>query len=363
MTILQRYLLKQFIKNSATILGILVVLFLLIDITDRLDTILTEGATFLNSITYFLYKLPNTLVLMIPLSVLGGSLFTFAMMHKNTELLAMRSSGNPVWWLSLPMFVVSIAVSIFSIVFSESVVPAAQKKMRMIYNIEIQKKDQKGVYSQNNIWWREGDTFYAANSFDSTNNTLRQVSAFRLSKEFRPRSRIIAQEGVWISKQLGWDLHDATYFIFKKNRSPESAFHQRIPMPVKRAPKDFFDSKTETDTMSFLELRTFIAQQKLNGLPVSGFYADLYEKLAFPFVSFFIVLTSCAFAIRTVRTTNLAITFLIGLGVAFLYFSIHSFSVALGRAELIHPFIAAWTANFILALVGFVLHLSAENPR
>ena len=363
MSILQRYLLRQFVKNSLTILGVLLLLFLLIDVTDRLDTILSEDATFLSSVNYFLLKLPNTLVLMLPVSVLGGSLFTFAMLHKNSELIAMRGAGAPVWWLSLPMLVLSICVSLFSILFSETVVPAAQKKMRMIYNIDIQKKDQKGIYSQNNIWWREGDTFYSSDAFDSKTNTLKNVSAFRLSKEFRPKSRVIASEGIWVSKQLGWDLQNATQFIFRRGRTPEAIPQQKIPMPVKRVPKDFFDSKTEVDTMSFLELRGYLAQQKLNGLPVSSFLADLYEKLAFPFVSFFIVLTACAFAIRTVRSTNLAITFLLGLGVAFLYFSIHSFSVALGRAELLPPLLAAWGANIILAAVGFVLHLSAENPR
>lgn len=363
MKILQRYLLAQFLRNTSIILAACLILFLLIDVTERVDTILAEGADFLTSIQYFALKIPQTLVLMLPISVLGGSLFTFATLHKNSELVAMRGSGSTILTLSTPILVFSLLLSLFSILLSETVVPTSQRKLREIYNLEIQKKDAKGIYSRENIWWRERDNFFAAESFDSTSKRLLGVSIIKVSDDFRIKSRTLADQAHWLNSDLGWNAEKVSIYSFRKKKPLLIKDYSRLPLPTQRNPKEFYRGKIETDTMSFRELRGFMNQQSRSGLPVGHLYASLYEKLSFPFVSFVVVFISCAFAVRAVRATNLALPFLLGLCIAFLYFMIHSFSVALGRAELIPPLVGAWIANVLMLSIGIVLNSGAESPR
>jgi lipopolysaccharide export system permease protein len=363
MKILERYLLGQFIRNTGIILTACLILFILIDITERLDTILAEDADFLVAVQYFALKIPQTIVLMLPISVLGGSLFTFAVLHKNSELVAMRSSGNTVLKLARPILIFSLFLSVFSIVLSESVVPNAQRKLREIYNINIQRKDQKGIYSNEHVWWREGNSFFSAQSFDSTTKSLIGVSAIRVSEDFRIKSRSLAQRAVWLNSDLGWSAEQVSHYSFRRKKPLLKTEFATLPLGTERNPKEFFSGKIETDTMSFRELRGFMNQQSRSGISVSSLYASLYEKLSFPFVSFVVVFVSCAFAVRQVRATNLALPFLLGLGIAFTYFIVHSFSIALGRAELIPPLLSAWIANGLMLFIGMVLNAGAESPR
>jgi lipopolysaccharide export LptBFGC system permease protein LptF len=66
--------------------------------------------------------------------------------------------------------------------------------------------------------------------------------------------------------------------------------------------------------------------------------------------------------VRPARTSALASNFFYGLVFGFMYYVIHSTALAFGRAEIISPLIAAWTANVLMAIVGLVLTLGSESP-
>jgi hypothetical protein len=59
----------------------------------------------------------------------------------------------------------------------------------------------------------------------------------------------------------------------------------------------------------------------------------------------------------------MALSSLAAISVAFLYYAVDSFSISMGRAELLPPFLAAWSANIVMGIVAFVLNLGAEAPR
>jgi len=363
-SILHRYIRSAFIKNSSFVLVALVLLFLLIDVTDRIDTILNEDASFWTAVTYFALKIPNTLILTLPISLLLGSLITITIFQRNSELIIMRSAGMKLIEIFKPILSVAFIASFIALFLNETVVPAAQTKMRGIYSEDIQKKSEKGELSNENIWWRDGNVFYSADTFDSKKKSLSGISALTLSgKSFAEQSRIVALEGVFLSKELGWNLKNAQLFEFNKKGDLQSIMFEKLALPISQTPKSFFDTKTETDTMSFRELNDFISHQGKNGLNVIPLKAELYEKVAFPFVNFVVVLAALGLSIRPARSTDFGVVFLMGLSVVFVYFTLHSFALSLGKAESFPPMLSAWTANIILLGIGTILHLGSENPR
>jgi lipopolysaccharide export LptBFGC system permease protein LptF len=49
--------------------------------------------------------------------------------------------------------------------------------------------------------------------------------------------------------------------------------------------------------------------------------------------------------------------------VAFAYYAVDSFSISMGRAELLPPLLAAWSANIVMGIVAFILNAGSEAPR
>jgi lipopolysaccharide export system permease protein len=375
MNILQRYILALTLKNVIYSLLVFCVLFSVLDFFDRIDNVVEENASFWTAAQYFIYKLPLTVTLMLPVAMLLSTLFTFGILSKNSEITAMRAAGLKIYWIARPMFAVALGCSLLFIILSETVVPYSQRRVREIYNIDIRKKDARGSYSQEDFWWRDGNKFFSIDVFDSRTNEFQNLSRFELSPDFKVLRRTDALSARWIDQNLGWDMRGVKEYEFDLNLEPMTSVqndnkkvlvaersYDQLPLPITQEPKEFYDAETDPHTMSYSQLKRFMQKQAQNGINVKGYLADLYSKIAFPFSTIFVTLMVIPFCLRPARSGSMAGSILIGLVIGFGYYAINSFSIAIGRAELWPPLLAAWMANILLLLVGFVLSLGAEAP-
>lgn len=363
MKILHRYILTTFLRNFAITLAVLLFLFLMIDFTDRIDVILGENPSVGLIAGYFILKIPYTLSMMIPIATLVATLFTFGILSRNSEITAMRGSGVRVLWLALPVLIAGIGISIGELILNETLVPVSQRRVREIYDFDIMKKDKKGGLSQDNIWWRDGERFYSASRFDSRSNVLHDLSRLGITHDFMVFERLVAERTSWINEELGWNMSSVSRYSFKEDGPPEVTKFPRLPLPILQQPSDFFDIQMQPDTMSYRQLRKFLRKLSSNGLPIMSYLSDLYQKLSFPLINFVVILVALPFALKPARTGSMATSFIAGLIIAFCYYAIHSFSVAMGRAEIYPPLLAAWMANLVMLSIGLILNFGAESPR
>jgi lipopolysaccharide export system permease protein len=363
MKILHSYILKQLLKNLLLCVLALCLLFSVVDFFDRIDNIVGEGSKVSVVFTYFALKLPNILNLVLPIAMLVATLLTIGILSKNSEFTAMRASGSSVFWLTKPVILCGLALSIFSLLWGETVVPFSSRRVKEIYNIDIKKKDETGRYSQEYFWWRTGKKFFSVDFFDSRKSTLHDLAILEMNSEFKPIERIQADRAEWLGDGFGWSMKGVRQLTLEEKRLRKEEKYDSLPLPIRESPRDFFDVKQEPETMSFRELSSFITKQRNNGLDASEYLADLYAKISFPFVILIIPLVVLPFAIRPGRTGSLASSVLAAIAIGFSYYAVHSFSVAMGRAELWPPLLAAWMANLILGTVGVILNLGAEAPE
>lgn len=362
MKILHRYLLKQLLRNFGICLFALVALFEVFEFFDRFDNLLAENASLGTSLKYFALKLPQTLNLMLPVAMLVATLFTVGILSKHSEITAMRAAGLPILWLSRPLLAFGFILSIGSLILGETLVPYTQRKAQEVYNLDIRKKDERGSYNQANFWWRKGQEFNSADFFDSRTSTLHLFSSFSLGEDFRVNTRIDASQVDWVNPTLKWTMKGVTEYRFGPDNTVESKKFNALPLLIDETPEDFYDTKTDTSTMSYRQLRKFLKQQRANGIPVTGYRTELYAKFSFPFIVLIVTLVILPFALKPARSGSLAISFIAGSVIAFCYYAVHSFSISMGKAELWNPFLAAWMANLVMGAVGLVLTWGAESP-
>lgn len=363
MNILHRYIASQLLRNFLLSLGLFAALFLIIDFFDRIDNIIAAGGTIAATFSYFLYKLPLTINLMLPISMLVATLFTFGIFSKNSELTAMRAAGVSVAFLARPAIIIGLIVSTFSLVMNETLVPIFARRVKEIYNIDIQKKDQSGTYSQSDLWIREGDRFLSIDMFDSRTDTMRGVSIFEVQDDFDVSRRIDAQQAGWLGKELGWSLSNVKEYQFQKDRDTLVRKLPGYPLALTDEPESFYDVKTDPATMSYRTLKKYIRRLNDSGVPTIGLMTDLNEKLAFPFITLIASFVALPFAVKPARSGNMAMSFMAGLLIGFSYYVVHSYTMALGHAEFVPPLIAAWSANFIMGFIGLILYAGVESPR
>ena len=102
------------------------------------------------------------------------------------------------------------------------------------------------------------------------------------------------------------------------------------------------------------------AELSASGFDVVGLSVELQRKLAFPLVTFVMTLLAVPFGVSAGRRGTL---YGIGLGViiALSYWFVMSVFIAIGKAGLLSPPLAAWTPNIIVAAAAMYLLLTAKT--
>lgn len=363
MNVIHRYILREVLRYLLLSIMALCALFLIVDFFDRIDNILQEDASVWIVTLYFLLKIPQIFTMTLPVAMLVAVMLGIGLLSKNSEITAMRAAGMPILWITRPLFVLALGLSLLDLAVEETVVPYCSRRVKEIYNIDIKAKDKTGTFSrQDDFWWRAGEKFYSASMFDSRDDTLHALSIFEIGEAFYPVARTDAERAVWVKKGLGWTMHNVTQRIFPPDAPPQSAREPSAALPIEEQPEDFYDVKTDPFTMSYSQLKQFIHNQVRNGAATSGYLADLYSKIAFPFVILVCTLVVLPFSLKPGRSGSMAASFVAGMVIGFTYYAVHSFSLAMGRAEIWPPLVAAWIANGVMIIVGLILNLGAESP-
>lgn len=362
MKILHRYILGLLLKNFAIGLATFVFLFLMVDFLDRIDNILAEKASLWLIIQYFACKIPMIITLMLPVALIFATLFTFGLLSKSSEITAMRASGVTLLWLARPLFACGLTLSCVSLLLNEIIVPASERRQKEIYNLQIRQKDARGGYNQTDFWWRSGSHFYAIDLFSSKTKTMQELSDFEINADWNVIRRTDAESVGWLKEGLGWSMKNVARYHFDGEIIRVEKLTD-LPLPIPETPKDFYEFNDDPSTMSFFELRSFITKQSANGVSTSQYLPDLYGKLAFPLIIFITGALVLPFTLLPARSGSMAISSLAAIFIAFTYYAVDSFSISMGRAELLPPMLAAWSANIVMGLVAFVLNAGSEAPR
>ena len=87
---------------------------------------------------YYLYRLPEWLVQVLPIALLLATFLALGQLNKFGELTAMRTSGRSLFGILAPVLAVSVASTLLSLCLSEFVVPETNRQRDGIYDQEIQ---------------------------------------------------------------------------------------------------------------------------------------------------------------------------------------------------------------------------------
>ncbi|MFQ5903123.1 MAG: LptF/LptG family permease [Candidatus Binatia bacterium] len=185
--ILDRYLIRGFMRIFViTLLGT-TALYLIVDFFDRVDNLLKTGTPLWTSIRYFLYKLPLLISRVFGFAALFSTLFSLGMLSRTQEITAMRSSGLSLRRISLPLLLISFLICIFTFFWNEALVPIFTRKSQYIYKTEVKKKQPRSLVGTKDIWMRGEGAFISVDHFDTKKGVLEGVSIYLLDRDFSLR--------------------------------------------------------------------------------------------------------------------------------------------------------------------------------
>lgn len=361
LSIMERYILRQFLSILLLCLFAAVSLFLVIEAFEKMRVFTREQTSFFQAITYLAFNIPLIIQLMTPVAVLIATLITIGRLSQLSEITAMRACGASILLLSRPLLLAGMLISILMFITGETLVPWATKRVEEIYEIDIRKKHIKGNFSKEHFWYREDNNFYSIGFYDSRNASLESISAFSLDNNFRLRKKLEAKKATWGGSPLiGWTMKDVVQTEILTDGSFRVSKFKQLPFLIKETPEDFFNFQWKPESLSYTDLKAYINKLSSEGVPATRYLVNLASKISFPLVNLVVMLVAIPFALIPARSGNLSASFVAGISIGFGYYIVHAISTSIGAAELVPVLAAAWTANILLGGLGAYLMAGAE---
>jgi len=351
--ILDKYILKEFLRFLIVICITFIALYLIIDFFDKIRMFLSNNASILQIASFFLYSIPMIISLIIPPAVLLATLMAYGSLSKFSEIIAMKANGISLYRITFPALIFAALMALVLFYFTELITPASIQKTEHIEKVDIQKQQTLGYFKQNELWYRGNDAIYNFKMFDVSNDTLRGITINYLNNDFTLRMRIDAKSAEW--KGNNWVFHDLLTTHFDDNNDPVLEWSKEKIINIPEKPSDFKVIQKDAEKMGYFELRKYVKKIQAEGYDVTRYLVYLQGKIAFPFVVIIMIFIGVSFSLRSERSGGIMQSVGIGIFIGFSYFCVHALSMSLGLSGRIPVFLAAWAANILFSVAAAIL--------
>jgi lipopolysaccharide export system permease protein len=359
MSILSRYIALTWLRLLALCLSSFVAVYLVLDMMDKIPRFLRAGGAAVDILRFFVCKLPEIVGQTAPFSILMATLLTLGVLSRNSEIIAMCSSGVSLLRIALPMLVLGLISSLLLLANAELVVPKSYERMEQIERIAIKKLGVNAVFKRNNIWFRSDSRILQAHLFDPQTKTLRGVIVWNLDGSMNPLSRIDAESA---------DFHDGVWTLrtveLKQFGKEQVLDLQKMPymdMVLNLKVDDLRVLDNNADNLNYRKLKEYADNLQSGGYQAYRYQTLMHTKLSAPFAAFVMVILGIPFALRSSRSGGMALGIGASIGIGFAFFVVNAVLLSYGRSGVLPPVVAAWGANFLFVLSGIWLSMTVRN--
>ena len=364
--ILDRYIFHEML--AAFTIGAVTFTFVLLmnKILRLVELIVNKGVPFTVVFRLFLYILPYSLVVTIPMATLLGCLAAYGRMAADNEITAMKMTGLSLYRLVVPALAFGITAYLLTTYITISLLPFSNRAFKsLVYQITRLRATlgiQEGVFNAD----FEGLTLYV-HKLDAETGTMRGVFIVD-SREPKEQRVVIAREGRLFSDPEGLriflKLHDGS-----THEAPaDSPGRYRVlnfaaydlALEMGRMLSDPIDRPLGEQELTIAELRERAARLRADGKNYRPPLVEMHKKVAIPVACLLFGLVGPPLGIR-VRRGGRAASLVISIGFALGYYVLIVAGEGLGTRGYLPPAWAMWLPNAILAATGGYLLVSGAH--
>ena len=357
MRILTRYILREVLSHA--LIGGAVFTFVLFmrPLGQILELVVRNSASLTSVMKVFLFTLPNTFTVTIPMAVLVGILLGLSRLAADSEITAMRASGIGVW--TFVRIISGVAVMAFLIGLGNSLFLAPRAAQALLRLEGSLRNSQASFEVQPRVFYEDFKTFvlYVQDVKPASGSAnWRRIFLADLSNPSSPK--VTTAESATV---VNGD--DQTVRMRLRNGSQHesptgdpgqysiSTFSDTdLPLLI-GSQNDARISRNDTPILAMTN-RTLL--DKSRGPGGKWYLIELNKRFAYPAACLVLMLVGVPLGISSKRGGKSA-GFVLTIGLVFIYYFLSSTGIALGRQDKLSAFAGVWMANFVFALCGLIL--------
>lgn len=357
MRILRNYILKEFLSAFMISMFVLTFVMVLGNLIKLAELIIAKGIPLLTAGRLFLLLIPFLFSFILPVSTLAAVLLSVGRLSSDNELIAMRSSGINLFRLLVPILIVGLLLSLFSVILNNKIIPDSHHQSR---------EAMVEIGTQNPAAALEAGTFITA--FEKFILFIYHIDGYKFTNiriyepqgENKPPRTIIAKKGEFIlipeKKILKLKLIDGTSDEINP-RDPENFYKLNFKtyfmnIDFKKSENKKIDKKSKDMTLA--ELKDQIADFKKKGIDINPILTEIYKRMALSFSCLIFCIVGAPFAMIT-RRREKSINFGLAFVIVGLYYVMLVGFEALSLEGKLSPLVAMGLPNVVLAVLGVIM--------
>lgn len=351
--LIDRYILGKFLKTFCAAIGLIIVIVIVFDISEKLDDFLSRNAPLkLIVFQYYLNFIPSFINLFGHLFVFISVIFFTSKMAGNTEIIAILGNGISFRRMLVPYMYGAAIIAVVMFIFANFIIP-----INNTYVKDFERKYIKNRYQNNmrniHIQIDKGTQIYIE-SFDNKNNIGYKFTKEIFSDDNEMLTKVAADQITFDSTANQWKIFNYTC---RHINGMEESFIRRpdTVLNLGVTPADFNINYTSVETMNFFKLRDFIKQEQQRGSHlVVSYKIEHYQRLLNPLAIVIMTLIGVAVSSRKMRG-GVGIHIAIGIAVAFSFIVFMKVTTVFATNGNLSPFMAVLLPQIIYAVAACIL--------
>jgi lipopolysaccharide export system permease protein len=329
------------------------------------ELIVNKGVGILTVLQLFLYVIPYSLVVTIPMSVLLATLATFTRLSADGELLGLRGAGSSLSRLTRPSILFGIATTLLTLFITIWVLPYSNQAFKnLVFNMarrQVAVGLQEGVF--NSAF--EGLILYVEH-LDPRTSEMQGVFLVD-SRNPAERRVIVAQNGRFTSDpqelRMGLTLHQGSIHLSGAELSGRYRLitfeNYAVTLDAGRSLSEPIQRPLGEQELTLTELRARAATLRDQGQNYHPPIVEFHKKLAIPFSCVLFSVAGVPLGSR-IRRGGRGLSLAISVGFALGYYVLIVAGESLGDRGRMPEALAMWLPNLLIAVGGSTLLLRAE---
>jgi len=368
---LDRYILGKFLKTFIFSITLILLIFIVFDIKDKLPTFSQKKIPLAEIIfDYYLMFIPYYGNYFSPLFTFIAVIFFTSKMAHQSEFIAILSSGTSFRRIMRPYLIGAFIIGFSSLALNHFILPK-------VFQIKIGFEDKwiNDGYSsdEHNIHKKIGvNRLLYLESYDNRINT-----GFKPSIEDVVNNKqtyfLSAETMKWDSIGNQWILNNAfERKITEQDRLDTLKNHKPIFKqinsfyPIKKikipfTPSDMWRYESKIEAMNYFELKNYIIREKSKGSNMIEFFeVEQYKRTAFPFATFILTVIAVSVSSRKVRG-GVGLQIALGLLLSCFYIMFLYIFKTIATTTSAPAMLAIWTPNIIFSFVALYFYKTAQK--
>jgi lipopolysaccharide export system permease protein len=364
MRLLDRYLLRELLVPLCYCLGGFMLLWVASDMITELSGLQEKKLHAGDIAQYYLVKMPEFLVLVLPIALLLALLYSLTNHARHNEITAIRAAGVSLWRLAVPYFGVGLLASLIVFVLNEYWVPDSADRAEQIRNSRTasaaEPAIQNKVVNQGISNTRDGRDWVIGVYDLRTGEMTRPVVVSRLADgshlELRA-SRAVRVKGTWtfydVLEYKRPVQPDALPILLVKTNVLVKPEFTETPDQIRSEIQLSSGSSLLRARKADIPIAVIISYLRLHPYPsqAAALYTKLAGRLATPWTCLVVVLIAMPFGAASGRR-NVYVGVASSILICFAYFVLQQVCLAAGAGGKMPPWLAGWLPNLAFGVTG-----------